>query len=375
MFTVYFPAEDAKSIYVLSLLQDHTGVVWCGTRNGLYRVETAGAVKFVFVDLGISDYLESRFIECLLEDRPGTLWIGADSGLFRRWPDARIDAYTTRDGLPDNIINSVLEDREGQIWVGMPLGGLCRLVPDPAPGRKVVARAYSVSGEFWGNNSPFPGQLYLDAGAINSGAVIIRTTGTGGTITERMRVTATGGVGIGTSSPTAGIKLEVNGNTLMTFGSYDIQFGTPNSEGGFSLIKSATGSRADLRFDGSTLKLVARPGGIPASTNGLAITATGNVGIGIDPPTIAKLHVLGGAVSITKSNGIPGDYIIDFGFKVDDRFLSVTPRGSLGANVGATFFLGFTGGVTANQAVVDPFLTDVDYATAHADANFMIIIY
>jgi len=402
--------------------------------------------------------------------------------------------------------------------------------------------------QFWGNNSPFPGQLYLDTGAHDSGAVIIRSTGTGGTITERMRVTATGGVGIGTASPHAGIKLEVIGTTLMTPGNgYDIQIGSPNSESGLSLIKSATGSRADLRFDGSTLKLVAGPGGIPASTSGVAITSTGNVGIGIDPPTTAKLHVLGGAgqaavygesntsrgvwgkstgssygvygesvngigtqgvsttsigvggisissiavsgtstsgtgvygessavntaaqagvygkglgsggvgvtgeanvanavgvlgvtssasgfalyarntssgfglysennvaqnrdksgfvkamvfvnqdgtiarcyngitgastgncgFSITKSNFLAGDYVIDFGFKVDDRFLSVTPRGSLGANVGATFFLGANGGVTVNQAVVDTFLTDVDYSSAHADANFMIIIY
>jgi len=144
IFTVYVPAEDARSKYVLSLLQDRAGALWCGTRNGLYRVETAAEVKFAFVDLGIPDYLESRFIECLLEDHRGTLWIGADHGLFRRWPDGRIDAYTIREGLPDNIINSVLEDREGRIWVGMALGGLCWLAPDPAPGRKVVARVYSV---------------------------------------------------------------------------------------------------------------------------------------------------------------------------------------------------------------------------------------
>lgn len=144
MFTAYSPAEDARSKYVTSLLQDHTGIIWCGTRNGLYSVDTAaGDVKITFVDLGISDYLQSRIIECLLEDRPGALWIGADSGLYRRWRDGRVEAYTVRDGLPHNLIHSVLEDRERRIWVGMPLGGLCRLVPDPAPGRKVVARVYS----------------------------------------------------------------------------------------------------------------------------------------------------------------------------------------------------------------------------------------
>jgi ligand-binding sensor domain-containing protein len=154
MFAVYFPGEDARSTHVLSLLQDHAGVIWCGTRNGLYRLEAADEVKITPVDLGIPDYLQSRIIECLLEDRRGTLWVGADSGLYRRSPDARVEAYTVRDGLPANLVSSILEDRDGQIWVGMLLGGLCRLAPDPAPGRQVVARAYTVKGglpAFWIN--------------------------------------------------------------------------------------------------------------------------------------------------------------------------------------------------------------------------------
>ncbi len=144
MFAAYFPDADARSKHVLSLLQDRAGVIWCGTRNGLYRVEaTASEVKFTLIDLGIPNHFESRFIECLLEDRLGALWVGSCSGLYRRWPDGRVEAYTTRDGLPDNVIHSLLEDREGRIWVGAGWGWLCRLVPDPAPGRKVVARVYS----------------------------------------------------------------------------------------------------------------------------------------------------------------------------------------------------------------------------------------
>jgi ligand-binding sensor domain-containing protein/two-component sensor histidine kinase len=146
MFTVFSPAEDPRSKYVLCLLEDHAGgAIWCGTRNGLYRVEGgSGEVTITSTDLGIPDYLESRFVECLVEDRLGALWVGTDSGLYRRRPDGRIDAFGVRDGLPKKVIHALLEDREGYIWVGMPLGGLCRLLPDPAPGRNVVSRRYSI---------------------------------------------------------------------------------------------------------------------------------------------------------------------------------------------------------------------------------------
>src|SRR5262249_8336530 len=55
--------------------------------------------------------------------------------------------------------------------------------------------------QFWGNNSGFPGQLFLDSGAFDQAALIFRTAGSGGTVTERMRVTAAGNVGIGVTNP------------------------------------------------------------------------------------------------------------------------------------------------------------------------------
>jgi ligand-binding sensor domain-containing protein/signal transduction histidine kinase len=144
MFTVYSLAEDDRSRHVLSLLQDRAGSIWCGTRNGLYRVEAAdNGLRIAAVDLGIPDYLESGFIECLIEDRSGALWIGSPSGLHRRRPDGYVEAYNTRAGSPNSRIQSLFEDREGRIWVGTTAGELCRLVSEPTPGHAVVARAYT----------------------------------------------------------------------------------------------------------------------------------------------------------------------------------------------------------------------------------------
>jgi len=74
-----------------------------------------------------------------------------------------------------------------------------------------------------------------------------------------------GNVGIGTSTPTPGIRLEVNGAARLTPGNGSINFGSPNAELGMSIIPTLGGgnSRADLRFDGAVLKLVASTGVAP----------------------------------------------------------------------------------------------------------------
>ncbi len=83
----------------------------------------------------------------------------------------------------------------------------------------------------------------------------------------------------------------LSGQVNMSGGSLagSVIVGTPNSESGLSIIRG--GNRADVRFEGTTLKLVVGPvGGPPASTRGIAIDTVGNVGIGTVSPQ-AKLHV------------------------------------------------------------------------------------
>ena len=67
--------------------------------------------------------------------------------------------------------------------------------------------------------------------------------------------------------------------------------GSPNGESGASIQRS--GNRGDIRFDGTSLKLVAGPGnGPPGSLSGIAVNRSGNVGVGTTDPQ-AKLHVIG----------------------------------------------------------------------------------
>jgi hypothetical protein len=72
--------------------------------------------------------------------------------------------------------------------------------------------------------------------------------------------------------------------TSIVSGLGTLTVGSPNAESGSSIKRG--NNRADVRFDGSTLKLVAGAGfGPPPSTFGVAITTAGNVGIGTTNPT------------------------------------------------------------------------------------------
>jgi hypothetical protein len=285
-----------------------------------------------------------------------------------------------------------------------------------------------------------------------------------------------GNVAIGMDSilPNSQWKLEINGPTRITpsFDETAVEFSKPNRETGMSILD---GGRADVRFNGSALKLVAGSGlGAPPAENGIAVTTSGKVGIGTTSPQ-AKLHVENPANSATaiyggatgnggvglygtahgqnsfavygganekgsvavwgnNPNGIAvhangdasqargkggfvkamiyvnGDgtiircyngitdestgtcgfnvvrtfrsdglgkvryyYLIDFGFQINDRFLSVTSYGR--ANLGATFqFESDLDLMPPSRVRVDTFLTDVNYYT-EAAANFMIIVY
>jgi hypothetical protein len=152
-----------------------------------------------------------------------------------------------------------------------------------------------------------------------------------------------GNVGIG-AYPTAGVRLEVSGTTLLKPGNGNISLSSPNGELGISLLPTASNSRADLRFDGGTVKLAAGAGTAPPiPEKGITINTNGNVGVGMGSPLPAsqwKLEVngpvrmtaggSGGAVQISAPNGESGMGIIGVN-RADLRFDGATLKLVAGA--------------------------------------------
>lgn len=180
-----------------------------------------------------------------------------------------------------------------------------------------------------------------------------------------------GNVGIGTSAPTPGVRLEVNGASRFTPGGSGgaVQIGTPGGESGLGVVGI---NRFDLRFDGATLKLATGPGiGPPAAQYGLTINTNGNVGIGMASPLIAsqwKFEINGptritgggngGAVQFSAPNGESGLGVIGAN-RADFRFNGSTLKIVAGVGNGPPpaengLAIGTDGNVGVGIATLDP---------------------
>jgi hypothetical protein len=119
-------------------------------------------------------------------------------------------------------------------------------------------------------------------GAANSGILGFDTMNAG-TITERMRITSAGNVGIGTVSPTNKLTVtstaSIDGVSITSLNRASIYLNVTNGSSYNWAVQNAVSSGVDLQFLASTAA------GGAATTNVMTLLAGGNVGLGDPSPT------------------------------------------------------------------------------------------
>jgi len=108
--------------YIISMVVDHDGVVWCGTWGG-------GLARFdgkEWRNYTMSDGMPGNHVFTLHVDQENELWIGTNKGLVN-FDGKRFEVTTTEDGLFSDAVFSLASAPDGIKWVGS-FGGVTRFI-------------------------------------------------------------------------------------------------------------------------------------------------------------------------------------------------------------------------------------------------------
>ncbi len=120
-FTTYTTKDGLPGASVVATLQTRDGVLWAATREGLARRRGGRWERMTF-----SGTHPTLSVSALTEDRSGALWLGGSDGLYR-WKDGVLRDYTKQAGLGTEKVRTIVEDRDGVLWIGTHGRGLLRL--------------------------------------------------------------------------------------------------------------------------------------------------------------------------------------------------------------------------------------------------------
>jgi dipeptidyl aminopeptidase/acylaminoacyl peptidase len=153
-------------------------------------------------------------------------------------------------------------------------------------------------------------RVLRDAGGSTATTVLLSSVS--GVETERMRVTSTGNVGIGTTTPQVRLDVEsgsIRAGSATVSGTYSVSLRSGGSDS-TTLRRYSTGL-GEVRHDGGTFQVVVGDANVMSlatdGTERMRIAATGNVGIGTTTPD-ARLDVEGNVRA--GSDNLSGNYSV-----------------------------------------------------------------
>jgi diguanylate cyclase (GGDEF)-like protein len=149
LFHEYGSSDGLSNLNVTCLLQDHTGYLWVGTDNGLFRYDGSA-----FRGYGHAEGLPNTEILSLAEAPAGTLWIGTNSGVAR----ASGERFQSIDVGEEGPTRSIGFDPTGNVYLEQDGGILRGVLTSKGSYRFQTIVSGVVSGLFVNGNDIFFGK-------------------------------------------------------------------------------------------------------------------------------------------------------------------------------------------------------------------------
>ena len=134
----YTKHDGLPGDYVHTLLRDHQGRLWAGTRyNGFFRFSADATRAAPVVDFSVTnrDGLPTNWVFQLFETSAHRFWAATAQGLVEFFPTEdhrgrRLHPYSRSNGLSYQEISSLSEDLAGNLWLGTNAAGAMKLTRD-----------------------------------------------------------------------------------------------------------------------------------------------------------------------------------------------------------------------------------------------------
>ena len=112
---------------VNDILQDKTGFIWFGTKDGLNRYDGSSFRKFKY-DRKDKHSIGNNYILALYEDVEGNIWVGTDVGLYIYYPKRDIfepfRQLSNENTTIDYAAAMITGDKNGDVWITAERQGL-----------------------------------------------------------------------------------------------------------------------------------------------------------------------------------------------------------------------------------------------------------
>ena len=153
----HFTTRDGlSSNNVRALVQDHRGIVWMGTSDGLDSFDGREVIHHTLPG-------SSEDIQSLFEDASHNLWIGTDDAVYL-WQENALQLP----GFPAAVVTEFTQTRDGSVWIGTYERGVWRyqngkLTPY-LDGHSIEALHVALDGRLWvADNATGSGLLVFNA--------------------------------------------------------------------------------------------------------------------------------------------------------------------------------------------------------------------
>jgi len=115
-------SDGLPNSVVRGIVHSNDGYIWVATYGGLARFDGSGFTKLTRVEL---PEMRRNSAMCIYGADDGSIWAGMNGSGLIHIQDGKATAYTTANGLPNDIVMAIEPAPDGSLWIGT-LGGVCR---------------------------------------------------------------------------------------------------------------------------------------------------------------------------------------------------------------------------------------------------------